>query len=207
MSYETELLLAAGALAAAFIGLGTAVSRPIPNRFDTQAASALRGRGATLAILFTRSGRFWALVVLSSVAVCGFFVATSNPILPLLMIASQLLSQAVAEAFKRYFHRPRPATLLLHKKDIGFSYPSGHAITAVVFFAAWGLLALNSPLPNWLKLTLAAGLLIWATGILWSRLALSAHYVTDVLGGFLLGSAWLCAAVALADHLHHANGR
>ncbi len=42
-----------------------------------------------------------------------------------------------------------------------------------------------------------AVLLVCAVGIPWSRLALGAHYLTDVAGGLLLGAAFLCAALAV----------
>jgi len=39
-------------------------------------------------------------------------------------------------------------------------------------------------------------LAVCAVAIPWSRLALGAHYATDVLGGLLLGAAWLCLVFA-----------
>jgi undecaprenyl-diphosphatase len=38
-------------------------------------------------------------------------------------------------------------------------------------------------------------------GIPWSRVALGAHYVTDVAGGLLYGVAWLFAYVTLVRAL------
>lgn len=196
MTIEAGLFLAALLLVSAVLALGPAVSRPIPNRFDARAAAALRGVAPHLALLFTRSGRAWTLTALSTTAFVAFVVTKSNLFIPLLMIASQLLSQSVAEFLKRFFHRERPAQLLLHRSDIGFSYPSGHAVTAVVFFGGWALVALHSPLPHGLCILLFALLLIWSIGVIWSRLALGAHYATDVLGGFMLGSAWVCTLLA-----------
>jgi membrane-associated phospholipid phosphatase len=42
-------------------------------------------------------------------------------------------------------------------------------------------------------------------GVGWSRVALAAHYASDVLGGALFGSAWMCALVALVLHLRQAR--
>ena len=47
--------------------------------------------------------------------------------------------------------------------------------------------------------TVVAPLLaLWACGIIWSRLALGAHYVTDLIGGVLLGTTALALATAIA---------
>jgi len=40
-------------------------------------------------------------------------------------------------------------------------------------------------------------LVICIVGIPWSRLALGAHYLTDVAGGVLFGAGWLCITLAL----------
>jgi undecaprenyl-diphosphatase len=48
-----------------------------------------------------------------------------------------------------------------------------------------------------LRVRVAVGLLILAIGF--SRIFLSVHYLTDVVGGFLVGLFWVMAARALAD--------
>jgi membrane-associated phospholipid phosphatase len=45
---------------------------------------------------------------------------------------------------------------------------------------------------------LAPLLALWACGVVWSRLALGAHYVTDLIGGLLLGATALALAKAVA---------
>jgi membrane-associated phospholipid phosphatase len=97
---------------------------------------------------------------------------------------------------KLAFHRTRPDAWL-HIREVDFSYPSGHSVTAV-FFVGLALLACDAPVPRPLVSTLVALLAVGAIGLPWSRLALGAHYLTDVIGGLLFGLGWLCiVAIAL----------
>jgi undecaprenyl-diphosphatase len=77
------------------------------------------------------------------------------------------------------------------------SYPSGHA---VLYTAFWGLAAyLAARAAPWqclrLGITALAAVLIVLVGP--SRVYLGHHWFTDVLGSYLLGSAWLAALVSL----------
>jgi undecaprenyl-diphosphatase len=90
---------------------------------------------------------------------------------------------------KLIFERPRP------KLDYAavlpdYSFPSGHSMNGVVFYVglalvAWSIAGRRIGLPA----TVAA--VILALGIGTSRIYLGYHYFTDVVGGFLAGTAWL----------------
>jgi len=71
----------------------------------------------------------------------------------------------------------------------GASFPSGHAMTSM---AAYGALVV---LVRRRAFTIAAAVLVVAIGL--TRIVLGVHWVTDVLGGWVLGAAWLalCAWV------------
>jgi len=97
--------------------------------------------------------------------------------------------QAVLFGLKLAFSRTRPSAPDLLMRD--FSFPSGHAFTAVVLYGAIGYLGGRRLRTRWARaaLALAVGTVVLAIG--GSRLLLRVHYPTDVLGGYLLGIAWL----------------
>jgi undecaprenyl-diphosphatase len=74
----------------------------------------------------------------------------------------------------------------------GLSYPSGHALTSFVACGVAVVLCFGAA-RRW---PLAPALLVVAA-VGTSRLLLGVHYLTDVIGGWLLGTAWLCAAFLL----------
>jgi undecaprenyl-diphosphatase len=86
--------------------------------------------------------------------------------------------------------RSRPALAVPLDPPSGKSFPSGHALTS--FVAAGLFVLLLWPVCSARQRTLlliAAAILVATVGF--SRLALGVHYLTDVLGGWLLGAAWL----------------
>lgn len=194
MSAQTALWCACGVLLLLFVALGVRVARRPFGAIDAFGAS-LRGRHVHLAVLFTRSGRSPGVTVMCAVAVIVYALAHLPMRFPVIVILSQILSQTVVELIKTRYRRIRPE-YWLDRLEAGHSYPSGHATTAVVFFCAWAAIAAAGTLPLAAKIPLCAALVAWAAGVSWSRLALGAHYLSDVIGGTFFGAAWLCALVA-----------
>lgn len=159
-------------------------------------ARGLAARYARAAIALSDTGRGPFLTGASLAAFIVYAIGGYPLWIPLLLVVSQVCTQTIANAFKRHFARVRPE-YWHHLQERGHSYPSGHATTAALFFFGWGLVAAIGTLPEELKIAALAVLTLWALGISWSRLALGAHYLTDVLGGILLGLAWICAVLAV----------
>lgn len=195
-SPETRLVLGAIVAFALFFALGAFVSSRPPTRIDL-AGGAVRGEWTGVAAFFTALGRTNPLLALGALAIVVALAARLSIVPAFALIVSQVLSQGAIAALKPAFHRMRPDHWLLYRER-DFSYPSGHAATAVVFFAALGALAWRSPLPRPLVALVATAAGLCVVAIPWSRLALGAHYVTDVAGGLLFGTGWLCLAAALA---------
>jgi membrane-associated phospholipid phosphatase len=192
---EGRLLIAAVVLAVAALALGALVAPRPPMRLDTAAGALFRGEAVPLALFFTALGRWPVLLGLGVVAFGVAMSLRAGTSAVVILYAAQVLSQAANALIKLLFHRARPDAWL-HIKETDLSFPSGHAVTAMVFFLGFALLAWHSPLPRPVAGALCAVLLVCVIGIPWSRLALSAHYLTDVVAGLLLGGAFLCAALA-----------
>jgi len=106
---------------------------------------------------------------------------------------------------KALFRRIRP----LHDHGFiiepGWSFPSGHAFGAVVFYGmlAYVLLRLT---PRFHRAIIATTmLLIGVVGI--SRVLLQVHYFSDVLAGYTAGAAWLVLCIGAAEVLRDPTTR
>jgi len=178
--------------------LGAYVSSRTPLRFDVEAV-ALRGGAVPLAAAFTLLGRWYSVGL---IFVLGFVIvgALRGDARPLLAVAiAQMGSQLMAALLKGAFRRVRPDHWLLWREP-DRSYPSGHATTGVAFYLALFILVLHwhgMPAPIWIGALIALG--ACSAGLPWSRLALGAHYLSDVAGGLLLGASWLFALAAFAS--------
>jgi membrane-associated phospholipid phosphatase len=100
------------------------------------------------------------------------------------------------DLLQHVFVRPRRLDWVV-KHETSYSYPSSHAAIATGFYALWALMLSLSELSRRVR-AIAAGLLVLlAVAICWSRLALGAHYLTDLAGGALFAIAVVSAGVAV----------
>ena len=98
-------------------------------------------------------------------------------------------------AVKAAVSRDRPSLVDPLATASGNSFPSGHAMASTVVYGA--LLLVFLPLIGRHRRVAAvatAGVLVLVIGF--SRLALGVHYISDVVGGYVLGGAWLIASTA-----------
>lgn len=112
----------------------------------------------------------------------------------------------ILTVLKNVFERERPQFGSAIPLPHSYSFPSGHAGTAIVLYGALGLLlaeraASRRRAAAWLALAVALVLAIGA-----SRVLLNVHFVSDVLAGYAIGLAWLCACLVGRDLVRSRRG-
>ena len=91
---------------------------------------------------------------------------------------------------KLWLQRPRPIELTGLPEV--FSFPSGHTTFATVTLGVLAVLASHG-LRSWGKAVVFAAAGIAVIAIAYSRIYLGAHWMSDVLGGFLFGAVMIAA--------------
>jgi membrane protein DedA with SNARE-associated domain/membrane-associated phospholipid phosphatase len=136
------------------------------------------------------------LCISLSLAVLFFLRKQREFILPLLvtMTGSSLFDLLGKMAMQRQ----RPAGVGVYV-EASFSFPSGHSTTAAALygFAVYFLWRRAATWGTRLNILFAGIFLVAAIGF--SRLYLGVHFLSDVLGGYLLGLLWLIIGICMAE--------
>lgn len=101
-------------------------------------------------------------------------------------------------ALKEWLRRDRPGYSGLATQLHSFSFPSGHAAHASVFYGLLALLAWQClrDRPRWRAVASAAALAM-GLAVMAGRVVLGVHYVADVAAGLLVGVAWVALLLAI----------
>jgi membrane protein DedA with SNARE-associated domain/membrane-associated phospholipid phosphatase len=98
---------------------------------------------------------------------------------------------------KLFFHRPRPSPQIISAH--GYAFPSSHAFAAMtvcgfLIYMTWKLIKVKA-----LRYIVFffSGILIILVGI--SRVYLNVHWLSDVLGGYTAGVAWLLFSIVIIN--------
>ena len=98
------------------------------------------------------------------------------------------------------FRRVRPPNPLIDGLE-NFSFPSGHATSAFIFYGLLTYLVWKTEIPKLYKYIIGAILITFSLLIGFSRIYLRVHYPSDVLAGICIGFAWLILTVWLFERL------
>lgn len=158
---------------------------------DPIAALVLPFQTTGMAAVFmgiTELGDGYALGAVSLGAVYLFHLSRFNTIRLGMLLGATYLSMLAA---KLYVARIRPEELPWLDPFSGFAFPSGHAALATALYGFIAVMAYRrarTPLARTLSVLIPLLLILLVGG---SRIVLNAHYTTDVIGGFFLGTFWL----------------
>lgn len=115
-------------------------------------------------------------------------------------IAAFAGASLIDEWLKLTIQRPRPgyAAALIHHGS--WSFPSGHAMGALVGYGMLAyVLCLLATRDRSHRAWIVVGLTLLVVAIGVSRLYLGVHYFSDVMGGFAAGVLWLSACVCAVE--------
>jgi undecaprenyl-diphosphatase len=101
---------------------------------------------------------------------------------------------------KLSFERVRPPNPLIDRLQ-NFSFPSGHATSAFIFYGLLTYLIWKTNIAKPYKLLAGSILILFSFLIGFSRVYLRVHYTSDVMAGFCIGFAWLLLTVWLFEKL------
>ncbi len=126
----------------------------------------------------------------------------------LLLVGSVLGSGVLTATVKLLVARDRPALpLAVDTAEQGFSFPSGHSLSALVLYGTLAYLA-TQHLPGWRhRVYTVSSLLAVAVAVAFSRLYLGYHWLSDVLGSWTLAVLWLTAVITADQVLTDRSGR
>ena len=196
---SAALALVAAAALILYIALGAYVSARPPGAFDL-AARPLVGHGLGLALVAYRSGLFPTYATLAVLAVIGSLWVPRWRGRVAFGVVALLSAWVVSDYFKSVFARPRPADwVIVHESST--SYSSGHATLSLVVYGLWAYFIWHTALPQPVRVAVSGTLALWCLIVAWSRLAMGAHYPTDLVGGWLLALAILTALAAVTTSL------
>jgi membrane-associated phospholipid phosphatase len=147
--------------------------------------------GAALVFNYLGGGIF-AFILPALIAVA--FVLWKRPWAALYFVIGTVASAALVKVLKQVIGRPRPEDILV-TPDFG-SFPSGHSANAALIATALGIVFLR----GWVW---AAGA-VYTVAMMLSRTYLGAHWISDTVGGMLVGAGVAVIVWApLALKLHH----
>ena len=133
----------------------------------------------------------WIVCIVASVVL---FRAGRTRLLVFLLV-TVLVGSLLDTVVKIVVDRPRPFLLEPVATARGKSFPSGHAMSSTVVYGSLLLVFLPGVARRW-RGWLVAGVSAVVVAVAFTRLALGVHYLSDVVGGIVLGLAWLAVSTA-----------
>lgn len=169
-------------------------------RLDTSAANQLHDwvRGSETLVTGLKVVTFFGTPVWFSLIVIPAVIwvwRSGHPRLAVFLVVTTLGGGLLDTIVKEVVNRDRPSLVDPVATARGKSFPSGHAMSSTFTYGAL-LLVFLPVIARRFRLLIAGGAAVLVAAICFSRLALGVHFISDVVGGVVLGLAWLAASTA-----------
>nr|WP_230416731.1 phosphatase PAP2 family protein [Micromonospora tarapacensis] len=129
------------------------------------------------------------IIWLVAVAVVGLLIRRQGR-LAVFLIVTGAGALILDPSLKTLVDRLRPEVAVPIGGYAGQSFPSGHALGSMVAYGALLLVFLPAMAARWRRAAMiGVGTVVFLIGF--TRVALGVHFLSDVVGAWLLGAAWL----------------
>lgn len=125
---------------------------------------------------------------------CLLFIILDDKRLVFTIVIGLIIDSCIIYIIKHLIKRNRPNIKRLTYEK-GYSYISGHAFTSTFFYGLVAVLVYLDNISISLKIGLFVSLFLLILTIIYSRIYLGVHYLSDTIGGFLLGISYLAIFV------------
>ncbi len=147
-----------------------------------------------LAIFITNFGSATILILISMI----LLLAIKDKKIGLSICLNLVIEASLNALLKNIIQRPRPSGIKLIIEN-GYSFPSGHSMASMTFYGFLIYLIYKYVKNKKIKWSLISMLSILIVAIGLSRIYLGVHYISDVLGGFLISISYLIVYTSLID--------
>jgi membrane-associated phospholipid phosphatase len=182
------------------IAAGVITGGPLA-RLDLWVADALHAHASSAPVLTEAvrvvgaPGSMVALALVGVVAAVALLVQRRWSALATWLVAV-IGGEALNLLLKDLFARPRPRLERPLVVETSYSFPSGQAMESLVVYGMLAYFAVLILSSSGKRVAVAVGTAVLVVLIGFSRAYLGAHYLSDVVGGFVAGGAWLGATIA-----------
>ncbi|WP_411734673.1 phosphatase PAP2 family protein [Paeniglutamicibacter sp.] len=176
----------------------------VPNAWDIPVldwTTVHRSEPATfLAWFFTIVGDTLGMAIVA-LCVIGLFSWRTRSLWPGALIAVTAAGSVVLTVvLKHTLGRARPPLDdALFPVPESYSFPSGHSLNSIAILGIIGYLSVLILRSRLARILVLCTLGCFVAGVGWSRIYLGHHWLTDVMGGLLIGGSWVVVVIVL----HH----
>lgn len=179
--------------------LVTGPGRAYAAAFDSSIRSSIRQMHSplwtSLFLTVTKLGSTLYLAIIGSVAGIAFlYLRWFRPLW--LLIVTMAWQSILHNGAKLLIARPRPSAMLSYPAVEGYSFPSGHALSALCLYASLAWLITNRLENSAIKAGIWIAMLVLVFLIGLSRVYIGIHHSTDVLAGWLAAAIWTAAVIS-----------
>lgn len=147
-------------------------------------------------------GSGWVACVIAA-AVCIYLRIQRRKAWFIITLVAIFGGMLLNRILKEVFQRARP-----HLDDpilsfTGYSFPSGHTMTATVVYGAVAALLIASTRNTLVRVFSLITAFVLISLVAFSRMYLGAHYLSDVIGAIAEGFAWLSLCLSVARYFRN----